>query len=322
MVRIQIACVIALVVSCTPSKVNEARLETGQAPSAKTAAWSESNSIAKLSDYWYQGKAEITRYTLEQNRYQDVHPGEAVMIFVTEDFLTDKQVKNDNYQNPKSVPILKNNMLRKFPTGIYDYSMMTSVFTPVGTKKYPQTLKVTSSSQEWCGHTYMQLNQKNQKIQMTLHSYFENEADQVVSIPSVIMEDEIFNRIRISPESLPTGKLKVLPNSMVLRLLHLPFEAIQAELSMKDYQGVEFAGEDLKVYTVSYPSKNRKLEIVFESEMPYQIVGWKDVYPSIFDGKPRETLAKATKTILSKYWSLNALSDMHLRTELGLGKVE
>ncbi len=48
----------------------------------------------KLSDYWYQGKAEITSYTLLQNRYKDVHPGSAVLVFVTEDFLTDKQVKN------------------------------------------------------------------------------------------------------------------------------------------------------------------------------------------------------------------------------------
>jgi len=63
------------------------------------------NEVTKLDDYWYQGKAEISSYQLEQARYSDVHPGEAVLVFVTEDFLTDKQVKNDNYTNKNSALI-------------------------------------------------------------------------------------------------------------------------------------------------------------------------------------------------------------------------
>ena len=87
----------------------------------------------KLDKYWFQGKGEINVYELQQNRYNAVHPGQAVLIFVTEDFLTDKQVKNDNYRNPNSTPILKTNFLNRFTTGLYDYSLMTSVFTPTNT---------------------------------------------------------------------------------------------------------------------------------------------------------------------------------------------
>ncbi|MGB2691994.1 MAG: septum formation inhibitor Maf, partial [Thermodesulfobacteriota bacterium] len=36
--------------------------------------------------YWYDGKAEITSYKLEQARYGELHEGYAVMVFVTEDF--------------------------------------------------------------------------------------------------------------------------------------------------------------------------------------------------------------------------------------------
>ena len=46
-----------------------------------------------LDEYWYQGKAEISRFELQQSRYGEVHQGDAVMIFVTEDFRTDIQVK-------------------------------------------------------------------------------------------------------------------------------------------------------------------------------------------------------------------------------------
>ncbi|MDP7238046.1 MAG: hypothetical protein QGI34_15090, partial [Candidatus Latescibacteria bacterium] len=41
---------------------------------------------ASFGDYWYQGKAEITSYTLKQARYGEIHDGHVVLIFVTEDF--------------------------------------------------------------------------------------------------------------------------------------------------------------------------------------------------------------------------------------------
>ena len=49
-----------------------------------------------FGDYWYQGKAELTSYTLEQARYGEVHQGHAVLIYVTEDCSRHKQVKIDD----------------------------------------------------------------------------------------------------------------------------------------------------------------------------------------------------------------------------------
>jgi hypothetical protein len=274
----------------------------------------------RLDDYWYQGKAELTRYELSQNRYQDNHPGEVVMVFVTEDFLTDKQVKNDNYSNPNSIPILKNNIVKTFPTGIYTYNIMTSVFTPVQTGKHPKTLKVSNSSQEWCGQTYMQVNYnaKKDRYDYLLHSYFENEADKTGQVEALILEEELFNRIRINPADLPTGNMQLLPSNEYTRLTHRPYASSPATLSTGNYSGADFSGEDLQVYTINYPELQRTLEIVFESEAPYQIVGWKDTYPSMFDKQPRSTIAKRTHTMMDAYWSHNSLADMDKRSELGL----
>ena len=69
--------------------------------------------------YWYQGKAELTRYNLEQARYGEIHKGESVLIFVTEPFLTDKQVKQERPQSGPAVSVLKLNLTKKFFTGIY-----------------------------------------------------------------------------------------------------------------------------------------------------------------------------------------------------------
>ena len=38
--------------------------------------------------YWYQGLAELSRYDLKQSRYGQVRQGEAVLVYVTEDFST------------------------------------------------------------------------------------------------------------------------------------------------------------------------------------------------------------------------------------------
>jgi len=71
------------------------------------------NDSNDFSKYWYQGKAEITSYELEQARYGEIHKGSAVLVFVTEDFSKNKQVKLDNPSaNPKdAIPVLKLNLL-------------------------------------------------------------------------------------------------------------------------------------------------------------------------------------------------------------------
>ncbi|MFK7933860.1 MAG: hypothetical protein AB8G22_10135 [Saprospiraceae bacterium] len=273
---------------------------------------------SKLSDYWYQGKAEINRYELQQNRYKDTHPGEAVLVFVTEDFLTDKQVKNDNYSNPNSTGILKMNGLRRFTTGLYDYSIMTSVFTPTDVRNQPQTLKVTNSVQDWCGQTWMQINKGERDYKVELRSYFESENDQNFKVDDVILEDELFNRIRMNPTALPEGKMKVLPSATTVRMLHIDFAPVKAVLKSKSYVGTDFEGENLQVYEVQYTDLNRTLEIVFEMKAPYAIVGWKDTRPSVFDKQARSTIAKRTHHTLSPYWSKNGLADTRLRAELGL----
>ena len=127
----------------------------------------------EFKDYWYNGTAEITSYQLTQERYGELRQGSAVNIFVTEDFLPKTQVKADS-PSEENIPVLKLNQTKKYVTGIYPYSVMTSIFTPTNNKKH--AIKVSHSMQEWCGHVYVQLNNRND-FEITQHSYFEGEAD-------------------------------------------------------------------------------------------------------------------------------------------------
>ena len=179
----------------------------------------QTNSL-NSSNYWTQGKAEVNVYELSQNRYKDNHPGQIVSVFVTEDFLTDKQVKNERYVNTNSTWILKNIQLRKFTTGVYDYSLFSSVFSPIDRTKFPQSLKVTATSQEWCGTIFTQLNLTGEKYKYEQRSYFEKEGDVLDVISKGFLEDELYTVLRMNPELLPKGDFPIIPalNFMQLKI--------------------------------------------------------------------------------------------------------
>ncbi len=177
-----------------------------------------------FSDYWYQGEVEISSYKLSQARYGALHEGSAVLIFVTEDFSKEKHVKLDNpaEAGDDGVKVMKLNLIKLFNTGIYPYSMMSPVFSPVNLQDHPDALKVTTTSQEWCGHTFTQLNLEGDAYQAQLFSYFESEGGQQLEMENALLEDELWNMIRINPAKLPSGKINIIPGTMYQRLSHKP----------------------------------------------------------------------------------------------------
>jgi len=213
---------IAFLYSCSndPRHQNQTYLES----SMRTISPMEDNKI--LDPMWYKGMAEISVYDLKQNRYNGIHNGEAVMIFVTEDFLKDKQVKNDNYTSKFSTPILKNNQIRKFTTGMYDYSIFTSIFSEASSPANSNTLKITTSSQDWCGQSFLQLNKVDRNYRIQGFSYFENEGDTDKYISKNLIVDEIFNLIRLDENQLPIGNLKAIPSTVYNRLKHKKLKSI------------------------------------------------------------------------------------------------
>ncbi|WP_080237771.1 hypothetical protein [Spirosoma rigui] len=275
---------------------------------------------ANFAAYWFAGKAELNSYTLQQAQYGSLNAGEAVLIFVTEDFRTDKQVKAETPEShDKSVPVLKTNLSKKFTTGIYDYSLFTSVFTPIshGNSQptlFPNTLKVSTSAQEWCGHSYLQLNYATNAYHVDSKSYFESEVSEDYEVEKVMLEDELWNRIRLAPDQLPVGETRLISGTMAARLRHKRLEPLPVKTKLSDYEGILFPGKLLKSYTVQYPTDDRTLMIVFESAFPHKIVGWEETYKSKDNLLTSRAVLK--KTIQSDYWNHNAPADSTLRREL------
>jgi len=265
-----------------------------------------------FGEYWYQGKAELASYDLQQVRYGEIREGHAALIFVTEDFSRSKQVKLDYPIKNESdvVKVIKLNFTKKFTTGIYPYSTMTSVFTPIYLNDDPKTIKLTTSSQEWCGHTFLQANFKNNSYQIQGYSYFESEGDQNYSVDGVIMEDEVWNRIRLNPEELPTGKLEMLPGSLFCRFKHVAFKPEQVVAKMEEGNGTT------RQYQLHYPEIKRTLKIEFNSTFPFEIQGWEETYPE--GDQLMTTRASLKKAVQLDYWNKNSNADEYLRSELGI----
>jgi hypothetical protein len=269
----------------------------------------------EFKDYWYSGEAELTRYELEQARYGEIHRGDAVLIFVTEDFRKDKQVKYESGNRDDITSVLKLNFTRKFITGIYPYSLMSSVFTPVNDTE--PTLKITTSSQEWCGHSFSQLNFRQNKYHYKLYSYFQDEGDQSLSINKVMLEDEIWTKIRMQPSSLPLGSIRLAPGTQFLRFNHREFAAEEATATLEKVIDPELSADPLYQYQVEYLNFNRILKITFEVVFPHHIVVWEEQTQNS-QGQILTTKAKKTHSISLPYWQKNSTMDTVLRQELGL----
>ncbi len=278
-------------------------------PAIKTA--NETPDREEFNKYWYSGKAEVSSYNLSQARYGELRDGKATLIFVTEPFSKSKQVKLDYAERSgdDKVAVMKLNFVKKFLTGIYPYSMMMSTFTPVDSYNHPNTLKVTMSGQEWCGHVFSQLNLDKNNYNVKSYSYFESEGDEQFEINKGLLEDELWNRIRLDYRSLPTGQLDITPGLFHSRLKHKNFKPSKAEASI-----TEEAGE--ATYTLTYEN-GRTLAITFGTDFPHKILKWSESSKGI-DGRTLTTTGTLDKTLYIDYWSKNSNSDLYLRDSLNL----
>ena len=301
------ALLLALFLGCDAP--NSSVKSVSASASSSSTATNTPPSANDFNSYWYAGQAELSSYDLKIDRYDEPRKGYVAFVFVTEDLSKSKHVKLDDpaKAGDDRVPVLKINALSRFQTGIYDYSLMSSLFTPVDIAKMPHSLKATTTVQDWCGHVFTQMDYvKDNTYKVNQFSYFEMEGDKVFNTEGVLLEDEIFTRLRINPSSLPE-KAAIIPNLTFTRLRHKPVTASNATIAFKDIEG------GLRLCTVNYPDIKRRLEVTFEAAFPYKIMGFAE-----FNADKEMSRATHRKTIMSDYWNKHDNKSDYLREMLGL----
>ena len=259
-------------------------------------------------NYWFQGKAEIARYKVEQERYGEMRAAQQVMVFVTEDLSASKQVKLDDpaAAGADRVPVLKVNLLRRFVTGIYDYSIMQSVFTPFDQQQAKPSLKVTTTVQDWCGHVFSQFNRTDSSFMAQTFSYFESEGDAKEEVKADMLEDEIWTLLRLNPAFFTDRQAKVVPSSIFLRLRHKKLAAENARLALLN------EGETSTLH-LEFDKTDRQLDIHIETAFPHRILGWKETVDQKLVS--RGTLENIS---MQQYWSEHDNQHEPLRKQMGL----
>lgn len=278
---------------------------------------------SRFNQFWSDNKAELAGYELTTPRYGQPRKGVAITIFVTETFSNSARVKADPGRHPSSdeFPVLKLNLVEDFPTGIYDYNLMTSVFValkPVNNLPAGSPTKISFSAQEWCGHAYHQLLIDEKQIRSDRHSYFDGEADANETLknePDALYEDAILLWARglSGPFMAPgqTREVDLLRSVKLVRLRHVPMTWEKAKLTRKA------EGEKITVPTGTFDAEIRTVEveggrswtIYVEHAHPHRILKW-----TCSDGESAELLGSQRVT----YWQMNREGLQSALAKLGL----
>jgi hypothetical protein len=272
---------------------------------------------------WSDGTAEVAAYDLTTPRYNATRSGTAVTIFVTEPFSESARVKADPGVHPPAdeFPVMKLNLVKDYQTGIYDYNEMLSAFIglkPSGGRPAGAAAKISFSAQEWCGHVYAQLLPAAGSLTVSSHSYWDNQADQLRSIPgdpAAFPEDTLLLWARgyATPHVAPGGRQAV-------RLLSSFFTARAAPEKLRYSPAVLLRAAQPE--TLAMPGGARQAlrstvevdgqpaaTVFTEPAPPYRILQWR-------------TAAGESATLLQsarlKYWELNSPGGEKALESLGL----
>ena len=269
-------------------------------------------------EYWGDGRAEVSSYRIVQPRYGENRTGYGVMIFVTEDINRETLIKVES-PTPKEDRIyaLKLNNILKFTTGIYDYSVMTSVFSavePLIQAEPFEMVKMNLSSQEWCGHVFEEVRVSEDRIAGDLNSYFEKEGRQQWSFSrpaDLAIEDHLLIRIReLKGTFMAEGAsrtLTMLPSLWQFRIQHKARELVQVTLTKGRRESLAIGSTAYTATPWSWAYGDLDRTVWVDTAYPHRILRWES------------SAGDQGELMVSKrlpYWGLHDIDDESLRDEL------
>ena len=268
--------------------------------------------------HWADGKAELSSYEVIQPRYGALRQGYGVMIFVTESLHRQTFIKVDSpTSEADQFYALKLNHILQFTTGIYDYSVMTSVFSQVAGEQHPFELRrISFSAQEWCGQVFDEALFSGGQINGHISSYFASEGRgtyQLKQPEHFASEDHLLIRIReLQGPFMALGEVReveVLPSFWQLRQAHQPHATTDGRIHKVAEEQIETAAGALASVRWELHIGQRQRTLWTETTYPHRILRWEDS-----DGARGELM----RTMRVPYWQLQASADEVYRRELGI----
>ncbi len=153
-----------------------------------TMEWAENN-------LWDDGKGEVATYAATRTVYGKPRNFDYTYISVKEVFNNEFHTKTDDDKRNDLYDVIKVNAFCRIETMKYPYHYLTSSFF---IRKNPFMLhKFATSSQEWCGTTYKEIDLNQGILQMTYHSYWDKEGTGEYSFGrNLLLEDQLIYSLR------------------------------------------------------------------------------------------------------------------------------
>lgn len=263
---------------------------------------------------WGDGRAEMNSYNAKIERYGQSRTAELVLIYVTEPMNRQTWIKDDAVSGKDRISTLKLNISLKFKTGLYPYSVMTSVFSPVDhwRKERFSPAKITLSAQDWCGHVFASVWPSRQSYLHQLNSYFSSEGEKRAIVPvqgEHLYEDALLIQLRELSGVFNGGKAwkgKVIPSLWRNRKKHRSLLPQDATLTRKT---TTQDGKKVHQFTLTYTRQNFTQTYTVEADGAQRMLGWTNS-----DGE----VLSLNKSLRLPYWNLSSPSDSSYRKKLGL----
>lgn len=271
-------------------------------------------------EHWGDGRAELSGYRLQVNHYGEVREGELVTVYVTEPHDRRTWIKDDHVEDPNRVEVLKLLSTRTFDTGIYPYTVLSGVFSPVDHWRAErfQPVRMELDAQEWCGSESHRVWAGPQRLRALRLSYFDDPGESLreVSLPEeTLYEDALLVQLReLDGEFAGGGAWEgtLVPDLWGLRKRLSALEPLDASItrSRTELEGAAVTRFELRA---ALDGHTYERTFLVEREAPRRVLEW----TTRLDGRLVERAELQDSTRLA-YWELNQEGDEAYREELGL----
>ncbi len=258
---------------------------------------------------WGDGNAEMIGYEAITPRYGHLRSAEVALVYVTEPFSRRTLIKDDDAQGAERMDVVKVNISEKFLTGVYPYSVLTSVFCPTdryGRERFSPA-KITLSAQEWCGHVYLGVWPDERAYALRGMSYFASEGDvdqRVECAANALYEDALMVQLRELDGAFNEGREwegALVPSLWRNRRSHRPLAPEQGRIRRTDLDA------NTTRFVLEAGSFSKQFDV--EKSGDKRIVAWQSS-----DGA-RARILRSTRM---PYWSLHNPGDEARRADFGL----
>ena len=227
-----------------------------------------------LAPLWDDGQAEVALYTARRPQYGKLRDFETVLIVVKEDFNPAFYAKAEApYQGRSLLPVIKLNFVQSYWTENYPYQFLTSVFVR---RDDPTALvKLTQSSQEWCGNTFKEIRGWTRPSEFVFHSYWDEEGDGTRPLelrPGDLLEDQLLvslRGLRFSPGL--EVRTRLLP-SLISNKLGAALRFVEATIRVADRETLTTARGRVPAWKVSVQAGELSQTYWFAEEAPHTLL--------------------------------------------------